>query len=70
MWLTPKLISECISNSNFSANYEDNENDQDNENQVVHEISLNFAELFIIGKYVKIIKMWRAYFRSLCEKMT
>ena len=32
MWLTPKLISECTSNSNFSANHEDNENDQDNEN--------------------------------------
>ena len=30
--LTPKLISECTSNSNFSANHEDNENDQDNEN--------------------------------------
>ena len=32
MWLTTKLISECTSNSNFSANHEDNENDQDNEN--------------------------------------
>ena len=32
MWLTPKLISECTSNSNFSANHGDNENDQDNEN--------------------------------------
>ena len=32
MWLTPKLILECTSNSNFSANHEDNENDQDNEN--------------------------------------
>ena len=32
MSLTPKLISECTSNSNFSANHEDNENDQDNEN--------------------------------------
>ena len=31
MWLTPKLISECTPNSNFSATYEDNENDQDNE---------------------------------------
>ena len=32
MWPTPKLISECTLNSNFSANHEDNENDQDNEN--------------------------------------
>ena len=30
MCLTPKLISECRPNSNFSANH-DNENDQDNE---------------------------------------
>ena len=27
-----KLISECTSNTNLSANHEDNENDQDNEN--------------------------------------
>ena len=32
MWLTPKLISECTSNANFSKIHEDNENDQDNEN--------------------------------------
>ena len=32
MWLTPKLISECTLNSNFSANHEDNENGQGNEN--------------------------------------
>ena len=32
MRLTPKLISECTPNSNFSANHGDNENDQDNEN--------------------------------------
>ena len=32
MWVTPKLISECRPNSNFSANHGDNENDQDNEN--------------------------------------
>ena len=32
MPLTPKLISECTSSSNFSANHEENENDQDNEN--------------------------------------
>ena len=32
MWLTPRIISECAPNSNFSANHEDNENDQDNEN--------------------------------------
>ena len=32
MSLTPKLISECTPNTNFSANYGDNENDQDNEN--------------------------------------
>ena len=32
-YVTPrKLISECTSNPNFSANHEDNENDQDNEN--------------------------------------
>ena len=28
----PKLLLECTLNSDFSANYEDNENDQDNEN--------------------------------------
>ena len=33
MWLTPKLISECTSKSNFSANLEYNENDKDNENR-------------------------------------
>ena len=32
MCLTSKLISECILNSNFSANQGDKENDQDNEN--------------------------------------
>ena len=32
MRLTPKLISEYTSNSNFLANREDNENDQDNKN--------------------------------------
>ena len=32
MWLTPKLISECRPNSDFSANHGDNQNDQDNEN--------------------------------------
>ena len=32
MSLTSKLIPECTSNSNFSANHEDNENDKDNEN--------------------------------------
>ena len=31
MWLTPKLISECRPNFNFSANYGDSENDEDNE---------------------------------------
>ena len=32
MRLTPKLISEYTSNSNFLANREPNENDQDNKN--------------------------------------
>ena len=32
MWLTTKLISQCTSSSNFSANHEDNENDEDNAN--------------------------------------
>ena len=32
IWLSPKLISECAPNSDFSTNHEDNENDQDNEN--------------------------------------
>ena len=32
MWLTPKLISECTPNSNFSVNHGDNEIVQDNEN--------------------------------------
>ena len=31
MLLTPKLISECTSNSNFSINYGDSENDHNNE---------------------------------------
>ena len=31
--LAPKLISECTTNSNFSASYGNNENDQDDENQ-------------------------------------
>ena len=31
-YVTHPLISECTSNSNFSANHEDNENDPDNEN--------------------------------------
>ena len=42
MRLTPKLISECISNSNFSANHEDNENDQDNENHPDNEKEGNY----------------------------
>ena len=32
MRLTPKLISQCTPNSNFSLNHEDNKNDQGNEN--------------------------------------
>ena len=35
------LISECTSNSNFSANREDNENDQDNENHSDNEKKRN-----------------------------
>ena len=31
-YVTYPLISECKSNSNFSATHEDNENDEDNEN--------------------------------------
>ena len=42
MWLTPKLISECTSNSNFPANHEDNENDQDNENHPDNENEGNY----------------------------
>ena len=42
MWLTPKLISECPSNSNFSANHKDNENDQDNENHPDNENEGNY----------------------------
>ena len=34
MRLTPKLISKCTTNFNFSANHGDNENDQDNENHL------------------------------------
>ena len=37
MWLTPKLILECTSNSNFFANHEDNENYQDNEKHLDNE---------------------------------
>ena len=42
MWLTPKLISKCSPNPNFSANHEDNENDQvnkthpDNKNEGIY----------------------------------
>ena len=42
MWLTPKLILECTSNSNFSANHEDDENDQDNENHPDNEKEGNY----------------------------
>ena len=42
MWRTPKLILECTSNSNFSANHEDNENDQDNENHPDNENEGNY----------------------------
>ena len=42
MLFIPKLISECTSNSNFSADHEDNENDQDNENHPVNENEGNY----------------------------
>ena len=42
MSVTPKLISECTPNSNFSANHEDNENDQDNENHPDNENESNY----------------------------
>ena len=42
MWHTPKLISECTSNLNFSANHEDNENDLDNENHPDNEKEGNY----------------------------
>ena len=42
MWLTLKLILKCTSNSNFSANHEDNENDQDNENHPDNENEGNY----------------------------
>ena len=40
--MTYPLISECISNSNFSANHEGNENDQDNENHPDNENEGNY----------------------------
>ena len=42
MRLTPRLISECTSNPNFSANHEENENDQDNENHTDNENKGNY----------------------------
>ena len=42
MRLTPKLISEYTSNSNFLANREDNENDQDNKNHRDNENEGNY----------------------------
>ena len=42
MWLTPKLISKCTPNSNFSANHEDNENDQDKKNHPDNENEGNY----------------------------
>ena len=47
MWLTPKLISECTSNSNFSANHEDNENDQDNENHPDNEKQVTSKQIHV-----------------------
>ena len=42
MCLTPKLISECTSNSNLSGNSGDNENDQDIENHPDNENEENY----------------------------
>ena len=59
MWLTPKLISECTSNSNFSANHGDNENDQDNEDHSDNKNGDNYPA----NKYMLTIekKFWCLY---------
>ena len=51
MSLTPKLISECTSNSNFSANHEDNENDQDNENHPDNEKQVTSKQIHVQSQH-------------------
>ena len=62
MWLTPKLISECSPNSNFSANHKDNENDQGNENHPNNENEGNYRAnkyMFKVNNRKK--KLWCLY---------
>ena len=61
MWLTPKLISECTPNSNFSANHEDNENDQDNENHPNNENEGNYRANKYMFKVNNRKKFWCFY---------
>ena len=61
MWLTPKLISECTPNSNFSANHGDNENDQDKENHLDDKSEGNYPA----NKYICKVKNRKKVFVSL-----
>ena len=62
MRLTPKLISKCAPNSNFSANHEDNENDQDNENHPNNENEGNYPPnkyMFKVNNRKKVVEsLW------------
>ena len=61
MRLTPKLISKCAPNSNFSANHEDNENDQDNENHPNNENEGNYRANKYMFKVNNRKKLWCLY---------
>ena len=64
MWLTPKLISECTPNSNFSPNHGDNENDQDNEDHQDNKSEFNYPPkkyMFKVNKRKKVlVSLWLA----------
>ena len=61
MWLTPKLVSECTPNSNFSAYHGDNESDQDNENHPASRKEGNYPADKYMFKVNSKKKIWCLY---------
>ena len=61
MWLTPKLVSECTPNSNFSANHGENGNDQDNENHPDNKNEGNYPANKCMFKVNNRKKFWCLY---------
>ena len=72
MQLTPKLISECTTNSNVSANHGDNEIYRDNENHPYNKNEGNYPAnkymLKVNNRKNILVSLWLSYF-TLCSSV-